>query len=382
MTDHERSPRAGQSPSVQFLDLGAANRPLEDALLESMRQVLQKSAFVLGPAVDEFEAAFASYVGRRHCVALTSGTAALHLALLVAGIKPGDEVITTPLSWISTTWAISYCNATPVFVDVEEGTGNLDPRQAEQAISKRTTAILPVDLYGNPCQLDRFGDLASARGLKLIDDACQAHGAALRGEPVGSRGDLACFSFYPGKNLGALGEGGAVVTDDPDLDQRLRQLRDHAQSERHHHVSIGFNYRMDGLQGAALKVKLPYLEEWNHARRKIAARYLEELAPCGLELPEVTPGAVPNWHLFVIHVNERDEFRRRLADCGIETAVHYPVPIHLQPAYRFLGYGDGDFPTAERFADTCVSLPMSPFLSREHQDAVIDAVSSIARQLG
>jgi dTDP-4-amino-4,6-dideoxygalactose transaminase len=366
---------------VPFTDLAGVNAPLQGELMEAFADVVRDNAFVLGPAVGKFEADFASYLGRRYCVAVSSGTAALHLALLVAGVAAGDEVITTPLSWISTTWAITYCGARPVFVDVEPGTGNLNPNLVEERVNDHTRALLPVDLYGNPSRLDLLAEVATARNLRLVDDACQAHGSRFQRRPVGAMGDLACFSFYPGKNLGGVGEGGAIVTDDPDLDSRMRELRDHAQSGRHNHVCIGFNYRMDGLQGAALAIKLVHLDQWNQERRRVAARYLAELDDAGVDLPEVTPDADPNWHLFVVHVNERDRFRARLADLGIESGVHYPLPIHLQPAYGSLGYEEGDFPVAERLAASCLSLPISPVMTEAQQDAVIDAVTSVAKEL-
>ena len=261
--------RQARRMKVPFSDLGELHRPLHDELVDAFTGVMSESTYILGPPVNRFEVEFASYLERAYCVAVSSGTAALHLALLAAGVHPGDEVLTTPLTWISTSWAISYCGARPVFVDVEASTGNLDPGLVERSIGPRTRAILPVDLYGNPSRLDQLEALADDQDVRLIDDACQAHGARFHLRRVGAFGDLACFSFYPGKNLGGVGEGGAVVTDDGELAERMRQLRDHAQSERHNHVAIGFNYRMDGLQGAALSVKLRHLDRWNQEHAQV-----------------------------------------------------------------------------------------------------------------
>jgi dTDP-4-amino-4,6-dideoxygalactose transaminase len=345
---------------VPFLDLASLHEPLRDDLEKALADVVERNEFILGSAVMRFEEAFASYVGRRHCVAVSSGTAALHLALLAVGVEPGDEVITTPFSFVSTSWAISYCGATPVFADVDPETGCLDPAEVESRITSRTRALLPVDLYGNPCRLDLFS---------------QAHGSRLLQRPVGSYGDAACFSFYPGKNLGAFGEGGAVVTDDPSIAQRLRQLRDHAQLELHHHVEIGFNYRMEGLQGAVLAVKLEHLDSWNGARCRAADRYFSELCrAANLRLPRLSTHGQSNWHLFVIRVADRNRVRERLRRLGIDARVHYPVPIHLQPAYSHLGYEVGAFPRAEEFALNCLSLPMSPLITPAQQDEVVRAL--------
>jgi dTDP-4-amino-4,6-dideoxygalactose transaminase len=365
--------------SVPFLDLEALHAPLQPELTEALTAVIEDNAYILGPAVQRFEESFASYVGRDHCVGVSSGTAALHLALLVAGVGPGDEVITTPHTWISTTWAISYCGAVPVFADVDAATGNLDPAEVEKRFTDRTRAVLPVDLYGNPSRLDEFTALARGHDVALVDDACQAHGSQFRGRPVGSYGSLACFSFYPGKNLGAFGEGGAIVTDDADSADRLRRLRDHAQRGRHQHDEIGFNYRMDGLQGAVLAVKLKRLDEWNAARRRVAASYVAGLSKHrSITLPTVTVEADPNWHQFVIRVADRDAVRDRLTRHGIETMVHYPVPVHLQKAYEHLGHSAGDFPHSENFASTCLSLPISPVITPAQQEEVVCALIEAA----
>lgn len=361
---------------VPFLDLVAQHDSIRDELDKAIDAVIKSTAFASGPFVAEFERAFAEYVGARHCVGLNSGTSALHLALVATGVGPGDEVVTTPHSWISTSWGISYCGATPVFADVDPATGNLDPDSAEAAITPRTKAILPVDLYGNPAEHEALTAIADNHDLALIDDAAQAHGATLNGRPIGSFGSAACFSFYPGKNLGAMGEGGAVVTDDDTLAERIRSLRDHAQQGRHNHVEIGYNARMDGLQAAALSVKLQHLDEWNEQRRAAARRYGDLLSDIeGLTLPTVTAGAKASWHLYVVRVHGRDDMAVSLDSAGVATGVHYPTPIHLQPAYADLGYNPGSFPNAESFASTCISLPMFPEISPDQQEHVAESIS-------
>jgi dTDP-4-amino-4,6-dideoxygalactose transaminase len=360
---------------VPFLDLKAQYAPIRAEVEAALREILDNTAFILGPGVQRFEEAFAPYAGRKHCVGLNSGTSALHLALLAAGVGPGDEVVTTPHTWISTSWAVSYCGAKPVYADVDPKTGNLDPAAADKAITGKTKALLPVDLYGNPADLVAFEEIARRRKVVLIEDAAQSHGARLDGRPTGAFGSMACFSFYPGKNLGAAGEGGAVVTDDAALADRIRRLRDHAQSGRHNHVEIGFNYRMEGVQGAILAVKLRHLDAWNRGRREAAARYREMLAGIpGLVLPEPTKGADPVWHLYVVRVKDRDRVAARLGEAGIGTGVHYPKPVHLQPAYAHLGHRAGAFPQAEAFAAECLSLPMYAEITASQQEAVARAL--------
>lgn len=358
---------------VPFADLVSMHADLRGAFEEAIGEVFDTGAFILGPAVEQFEEAFAKASGRKYCVGVNSGTSALHLALLVAGVGPGDEVITTPHTWISTSWAVSYCGATPVFADVDPDTGNLDPTQVAAAITSKTKALLPVDLYGNPADLVAFEDLAKRHGLALVDDACQAHGALLGSRLVGSFGTSACFSFYPGKNLGAAGEGGAIVTDDLDAANRMRRLRNHAQAGAHEHLEIGYNYRMEGLQGAVLGAKLPSLDGWNNQRREAAARYAELLSGlAGVTQPFVTPGADPNWHLYVVRVAERSTVASRMQANGIDVRFHYPTPVHLQPAYGWLGHKLGDFPVAERFAAECLSLPMFPGITEAQQEHVVE----------
>lgn len=361
--------------NVPFVDLRAQLASVRAEIDASISQVLDDQAFILGDAVTRFEDAFASYTRRRYCIGLNSGTSALHLALLVAGVGAGDEVVTTPLTWISTAWAISYCGARPVCADVDPHTGNLDPAAAERAITAKTKALLPVDLYGNPSDLVALEDVARRHGIPLVEDAAQAHGARLLGRPAGSWGLFSCFSFYPSKNLAAAGEAGAVVTDDAGLAERLRQLRDHAQAKRHHHVEIGFNYRLDGLQGAVLGVKLRHLDRWNAARCAAATRYHELLTDIpGVIRPHPTPGAKPVWHLYVVRVPHRDRVAKLLAERGVGVGIHYPTPVHLQPAYASLGYRRGDLPVAERFAAQCLSLPMFAEITAAQQAYVAEAL--------
>ncbi|HXG08808.1 MAG TPA: DegT/DnrJ/EryC1/StrS family aminotransferase [Gemmataceae bacterium] len=353
---------------VPFLDLKAQNRSIRSEIQAALDEVIGEAQFILGPAVERFENQFARYLGVRHCVGVNNGTSALHLALLACDIGPGDEVITTPHTWISTSWAISYVGAKPVYVDIDPVTYTLDPTLVKRAITRRTRAILPVHLYGQAADLGPLCRLAAEHGLVLLEDAAQAHGAVYAGKRVGTFGKAACFSFYPGKNLGAFGEAGAVVTDDEALAARIRRLRDHAQQARHHHVEIGYNMRMEGVQGAVLAVKLRHLDEWNAARARHARRYHELLADVsGLVLPAAPRPAAHVWHLFAVLVRgmDREAFRRALADKGVATGVHYPTPVPFQPAYAHLGHRPGDFPVAEDVMRHCVSLPMFPELTEE-----------------
>jgi dTDP-4-amino-4,6-dideoxygalactose transaminase len=361
---------------VPFLDLKAQYQPLRGEVLKALEEVADSTAYVLGPKVAEFERSFAEYAGAKHCVAVNSGTSALHLALLGAGVGPGDKVLTVPMTFIATSWAISYCGATPVFVDVDPDTCTMDVAQAQAAVEQGgIKAILPVHLYGQPVDLAPLTDLAAKHGIPLIEDAAQAHGAKYGGRPIGSFGQSGCFSFYPGKNLGAYGEGGAVVTSGDALAERFRALRDHAQKKRYHHSEVGFNYRMDAFQGAILSIKLKYIEAWTEARRRLASRYLRLLAGLpNLKLPVEAPGRRHVWHLFVVRHPERDRLQAALAADGIATGLHYPIPLHLQDPYRDLGYPAGRFPVSEEIGAQCLSLPMFPEMTVEQQDAVVASV--------
>jgi dTDP-4-amino-4,6-dideoxygalactose transaminase len=368
------------SRSVPFLDLKRQNGRIWGELQEAIEGVTRQAQFILGPAVERFERAFAEYIGCRSCVGLNNGTSALHMALRACDIGPGDEVITTPHTWISTTWAISYVGARPVYVDIDPATYNLDPQRVEAAITPRTKAILPVHLYGQACDVDSLSQIAEKRHLTLIEDAAQAHGACCDGRRIGTFGKVACFSFYPGKNLGAFGEGGAIVTDEEHIARRIRSLRDHAQAGRHQHVELGYNARMEGIQGAVLEAKLRHLDSWNAARGRIARRYHQLLdgAP-GIQLPAPPRPGTHVWHLYVILVRgkPREQFQKELADRGVATAIHYPTPVHLQPVYSHLGYQRGSFPIAEDVASCCVSLPMFAEMTDDEVDYVAAAVKEV-----
>ena len=366
--------------TVPFLDLQAENRSVWDELQQAIDKVASRSEFILGPAVERFEQAFAAYLGARFCVGLNNGTSALHLALQACDLGPGDEVITTPHTWISTSWAISYVGAKPVFVDIDPVTYNLDPAQVERAVTPRTRAILPVHLYGQACDMDSLTQIAQRHHLLLIEDAAQAHGAFFNQRRLGTLGQIGCFSFYPGKNLGAFGEGGAVVTNDERLAARIRRLRDHAQDGRHRHVEIGHNARMEGIQGAVLDVKLRHLDKWNAARAGHASRYCERLADVpNIQLPSCPRPESHVWHLFVVLVRgvDRGRLQRQLAERGIATAVHYPTPVPYQPAYAHLGHKPGDFPVAEDVMGCCLSLPLFPTLRDEQIDFVAGTLKDL-----
>ena len=363
--------------SIPFLDLKSQFLELEDELSCTLLEVARSGQYVLGQQVETFEQLFADYIGAQYCVAVNSGTSALHLALLAAGVGPGDDVLTVPMTFIATSWAISYVGARPVYVDVDPLTQTMDPDRAERLLTRRVRAILPVHLYGQPADLRPLLQLSQKYGIPLIEDAAQAHGACYSGKRVGNFGLAGCFSFYPGKNLGAYGEGGAVVTDDEKVATRLRSLRDHAQSQRYHHREIGFNYRMDAFQGAVLSVKLRHLDDWNAARRRLAARYQSRLAGLPIVLPREASERRHVWHLFVTLVSERDRIREELAARGIQTGLHYPIPLHLQQAYSHLGYKAGDFPVAERIGRECLSLPLFPEMLPEQQDAVCEALADV-----
>jgi dTDP-4-amino-4,6-dideoxygalactose transaminase len=368
-------------PPVPFLDLKAQYAGIRDEVLEALTEVADSSTYVLGPKVAGFEEAFASYVGARHCVGVNSGTSALHLALIGAGVRDGDEVITVPMTFVATCWAISYTGATPVFVDIDPVTRTMDPSQVERRITRRTRAILPVHLYGQPADLAPLLELGRRRGIPVVEDAAQAHGARYRGHGAGALGLCGCFSFYPGKNLGAYGEAGAVVTDDDAVAARLRSLRDHAQGRRYHHGELGFNYRMDAFQGAVLGVKLRRLEAWTEARRRLAGRYNEGLADLPLGLPREAPDRRHVWHLYVALHPQRDRIRAALEARGILTGLHYPVPVHLQGAYAFLDHRAGDFPESERVARECFTLPLFPEMTDRQQDRVIEALYDAVREV-
>lgn len=363
---------------VPYFDLKNQYAGLRDEILAAVDRVCSNASFILGEEVALFEEEFAAYCEAKHCVAVNSGTSALHLALLGAGVKPGDEVIAPSCTFIATAEAISYTGARPVFVDIDPRTANIDPALIEQAITRRTKAILPVHLYGRPADLDPIMEIARRHGLEVIEDACQAHGARYRGGRVGSLGRAAAFSFYPGKNLGAYGEGGALVTNDDNLAQYARAMRDHGQSRRYFHEFIGYNYRMDGFQGAVLRIKLKRLDEWTARRQRLAHLYSDRVREIAAELPQDDPQCEPVYHLFVVYVDERDRVRRELERRGVQTAIHYPLPVHLQKPYVDLGYRPGSLPITERACARCLSLPLFPELEEDGVRYVVNALAEVA----
>jgi len=365
---------------VPFVDISRQHETLEPQIQEAISQVFSKSAFVAGAFAEAFEEAFAQYCGVRHAVGVGSGTDALWLALRALGVGEGAEVITVPNSFIATAEAISLCGAQPVFVDVDPVDQLMDVERLEAAITPRAKAIVPVHLFGQTADMDPIMEVAQRYGLWVVEDSCQAHGALYKGRRAGSIGHAGCFSFYPSKNLGACGEGGAVVTNDPQIATKVRVLRDHGQSRKYTHAVIGWNARLDGLQGAILSVKLPHLEAWNEARRRHAKAYkegLEELEGEGLLLPKERESNRHVYHLYPIRVKERDRIMEGLGARGVSCGIHYPVPIHLQEAYRSLGYAPGSFPVAEQCARELLSLPMFPELREEEVAWVIRQVRSL-----
>ncbi len=359
---------------IPYLDLAAQYRGIKSEIRAAMDRVLDTNAYILGPEVKAFEEAFAAAHDVRHAVAVNSGTSALHLALLALGVGPGDEVITTPFTFIATVAAIGYTGATPVFVDIDPGSFTLDPSKIEAAITPKTKVIMPVHLYGQPADMDPILAVAKRHGLHVVEDAAQAHLAEYKGRKVGSFGAIACFSFYPGKNLGAYGEGGAAVTNDDRYAATMRALRDWGQTERYRHAMKGYNYRMDGLQGAVLGVKMPHLDAWTEGRRRVAAAYREQFEPAGVALPKEMPYARHVYHVYAIRVADRAAAQRALQEAGIQTGIHYPIPVHLQEAWAELGYRRGDFPHAEQAADEVLSLPIYAELTDEQVARVASAV--------
>jgi dTDP-4-amino-4,6-dideoxygalactose transaminase len=345
---------------IPFVDLPAQYRALKPEIDTAVAKVFENAQFILGPAVAAFERDFAAFCHTSEAIGVNSGTSALHLSLLAAGVGPGDEVITVPFTFVATVSAIEYAGARPVLVDVEPEFLTMDPVKLEAAITPRTKAIIPVHLFGQPADMDPIMAIARKHNLVVIEDACQAHGSEYKGKRCGSIGQLGCFSFYPGKNLGAYGEGGAVVTSDPELAKKIRLLRAWGEETRYEHKYRGFNYRMDGVQGAVLGVKLRHLETWTEARRRNAAAYGQRLADTPAKLPRERRDVRHVYHLYVVRLQQRDAWRDRLNEAGVQTGVHYPIPVHLQPAYRDLGYSAGDFPVSEQASHEVLSLPMFP----------------------
>jgi dTDP-4-amino-4,6-dideoxygalactose transaminase len=362
---------------IPFLDLAGHHAPLRDEFDRAIAEVINSAAFAGGPFVEKFEADFCAYNNSLFAIGLGSGTEALWLALLACGIGQGDEVITVPTTFMATAEAITFCGARPVFVDVNDSTYTMDPAGLEEVLSSRTKAIIPVHLFGQPADMDPILAFARKHDLFVIEDAAQAHGAEYKGRKAGTLGDAGCFSFYPGKNLGAFGEAGAVVTEDVELQEKIRVLRDHGQTRKYHHNMIGWNCRMDGIQAAVLRIKLRHLDTGNSRRRAHALQYNEALADLDeLVTPLEASFARHVYHVYAVRVQERDGLMGLLAEKGIQCGVHYPIPVHLQKAYQNLGYAMGDFPVSERTALEFMSLPMFPELS----EAQIEMVAASLRE--
>lgn len=364
--------------TVPFVDLRAQYLSIKEEIDEAVARVIDDTSFILGREVEAFEAAFADYVGTRFCVGVNSGTAAVQVALTSCGIGAGDEVIVPANTFFATAEAVSTAGATPVLVDADPVSYNIDVEKIESAITTRTRAIIPVHLYGQAADLDPIREIATRHNLAVVEDAAQAHGSMYNGRRVGTFGRAACFSFYPGKNLGAYGEGGAIVTDDPEVARHARLLRDHGSASKYHHEIIGYNFRLEGIQGAVLNVKLRHLDKWNELRREHAARYNELLADSGLTLPREMPFAHHVFHLYVVQSDARDDLQKALSEEGVQTGIHYPIPIHLQPAYAPLKHKSGDFPESERQAERVLSLPMFPELTPEQIEKVAQVIVSQA----
>lgn len=359
---------------IPLVDLKAQYHSIKSEIDAAIFETLENSSFILGKDVAAFEEEFAAYSGAKFGIGVNSGTSALHLALLAAGIGEGDEVITTPFTFVASVAAIRYTGARPVFADIDARSYNIDPAKIEAAITPRTRAIMPVHLYGQCADMDPILEIAARRNLVVIEDAAQAHGAEYKGRRAGSMGEIACFSFYPGKNLGAYGEGGLVTTSNPELARTVRMLRDWGSENRYHYQLKGFNYRMEGMQGAILRVKLRHLDRWTEARRANAAMYHELLQGSGATTPQEMVYARHVRHVYALMSPARDEILRELQSRKIGCAIHYPVPIYETPAHSDLGYRRGDFPNAEHAAAEEISIPVYPEMTREQIEQVSDGV--------
>ena len=368
--------------NVPFVDLGAQYRAIAAEINHAISKVIQETDFILGREVRLFEEEFAAFCEARYAVGVDSGTSALELALRAFDIGPGDEVITAANSFIASALGISHVGANPVLVDVDPCTYTVDVEAVERAITRRTKAILPVHLYGHPAHMDPIRQLADKHGMLVIEDACQAHGARYQGKRVGSLGHAAAFSFYPGKNLGAYGDGGMVVTNDGKVAERLQMIRNYGQQEKYKHLFRGYNRRLDTMQAAILRVKLKYLEQWNAGRRRNAKLYQKHLKGSGVFVPGEAGGAEAVWHLYVIRTEQRDALKEHLDSKGINVGIHYPVPIHLQPAYQDLGHKRGDFPVTEAYAGRILSLPMYAELSDQEIEYIAETVSEFQSSHG
>lgn len=366
---------------IPFIDFKKMHDPIKDETNNAIQNVINNNAFILGKAVSDFENDFAKAHGVKHCIGVSSGTDANHLALWALDIKEGDEIIIPANTFIATAWGATLCGATPVFVDCESDSYNIDPKKVEEKISPKTKAVVAVHLYGQPADMDELRKIADRHNIILIEDAAQSHIAEYKGKRIGGLSRAASFSFYPGKNLGAFGEGGAVTTNDDELAQKVRMLRDHGSMKKYYHEYYGHNYRMEGIQGAVLGIKLKYLGDWTMKRKQAANKYREQLSDVSqIKLPSEMPYASHVYHLFVIRTKERDNLQKFLNDNGISTGLHYPIPLHLQKCFGHLGYKKGDFPETEKLADECLSLPMFPDLSDEQISYVCDKIKEFLKQ--
>lgn len=361
---------------IPFLDLKAPYLELRGEIDSAIKRVLESGWYILGEEVEAFEREYAAYCEASHCVGVADGLDALYLALLALGVGPGDEVIVPSNTYIATWLAVSQCGAVPVPVEPDEATCNIDPARIEAAITPRTRVLLPVHLYGQPADMDPILEIARKYGLKVLEDGAQTHGARYKGRRIGAHGDVVTWSFYPGKNLGAFGDGGAITTNDAEIADRIRALRNYGSRVKYENEVRGFNSRLDPLQAAVLRVKLQHLDQWNETRRTIAARYLSGLADTGLTLPFVPAWAEPVWHLFVVRHPQRDRLQKSLGEAGIGAMIHYPIPPHLQPAYADLNYHEGDFPVSERMAKEVLSLPVGPHLDNSQVLHIIQTIGS------
>ena len=364
---------------VPFVDLRAQHDSIRKELFDTITQIIDTSSFIMGQAIKDFEPRFAEFCGCKHAIGVSSGTSALHLALWALGIGPGDEVITIQHTFIATCEAISMRGAKVVFVDIDPDSYTMDVSKLEAAITPKTKAVIHVHLYGHPTDMDPLLEIARKHGLKVVEDCAQSHGAEYKGKRVGTMGDIGCFSFFPGKNMGAMGDAGAVTTNDDAIAAKVAKLRNHGREGKYEHEMVGYNERMDTLQAAILNVKLPRLNDWNEARRTHAAEYCRALAGTGLTLPSAKPGCTHVYHLFVIRHAKRDELQKFLKEKGIATGVHYPLPLHMQPAYADLKYAEGDFPATEKAAKEILSLPMYPEMTSA---MVVEVAAAIKEFVG
>ena len=367
--------------TVQFLDLKAQYQSIKSEVNEAILKVLESSSYVLGPEVTKFEEEFSSYQAAQFGIAVNTGTSALHVALLAAGVGAGDEVIVPAMTFVATASAVSYTGAKPVFVDIEAGSMTIDPRKIEEKITSATKAIIPVHLYGQAADMNAIMLIAKKYNLVVIEDAAQAHGAEYQGKRVGSIGDMGAFSFYPGKNLGAYGEGGLVTTNSPELANKMKLLRDWGQEKKYHHDILAYNYRMDAIQGAILRIKLKYLESWTEMRRAHALIYEAYLKTLNIDRAKEITGRRHVYHIYSLFHPQRDLLQKTLLADGIQTGLHYPIPVHLQKMYQNLGYAEGSFPMAERIAKEQLSLPMFAELTRGQIDQTVTSIEKFIVRL-